>query len=184
MLEAMSALTCQPIGSSSTQQGERHIAQSWIYAHTRLVHLRCVSRNRLAVKRNAYIEHQIFVTAYDPSQKYAGGEYAFQSKGDDTLMTWTDLDRPIVNTDIVAYYTIGFHHIPRMEDWPIMPTNWGSFQLRPFNFFTHNPAITHDPTVTMGLPLPSFPQPKAKGISIFILTTKTRVPRKRVDLRS
>ena len=69
-------------------------------------------------------------------------------------MTWTDMDRPIVNTDIVAYYTIGFHHIPRMEDWPIMPTNWGSFTLRPFNFFTHNPALTVDPVVTTETPIP------------------------------
>jgi primary-amine oxidase len=116
----------------------------------------------MAVKRNSYIEHQLFVTPYDPSQKYAGGEYPFQSKGDDTLMTWTDLDRPIVNTDIVAYYTIGFHHIPRMEDWPIMPTNWGSFKLSPFNFFTHNPAITLDPAVLTETPIPKLPTIKVQ----------------------
>ena len=111
----------------------------------------------MAVKRNAYVEHQLFVTPYDPGQRYAGGEYPFQSRGDDTLMTWTDSDRPIVDTDIVAYYTIGFHHIPRMEDWPVMPNNWGSFRLRPFSFFTHNPAITLDPVVSTEAYIPEMP---------------------------
>ena len=101
-----------------------------------------MSLDDMPIKRNAYIDNQLYVTPYDPTQKYAGGEYAFQSSGDETLQTWTDADRPIANTDIVAYYNIGFHHVPRMEDWPIMPIKWASFQINPFNFFTHNPAIT------------------------------------------
>jgi Cu2+-containing amine oxidase len=31
----------------------------------------------MAVECNAYIEHQLFLTAYDPNQKYAAGECAF-----------------------------------------------------------------------------------------------------------
>jgi primary-amine oxidase len=116
-----------------------------------------MSLDDMPIKRNAFIENQLWVTPYDPTQKYAGGEYAFQSTGNDTLLTWTDADRPIVNADIVAYYTIGFHHVPRMEDWPVMPIHWGSFQLRPFNFFTHNPAITIAPvgsTTSVGTEAP------------------------------
>lgn len=64
-----------------------------------------------------------------------------QSDGSDTLGNWTNAGRAIKNTDIVSYYTLGFHHVTRMEDWPIMPLLWKSFTLKPFNFFTHNPAI-------------------------------------------
>jgi primary-amine oxidase len=102
------------------------------------------------VKRNPYIENQLWVTPYDADQLYAGGEYAVQSKGDDTLQTWTDQGRSITNTDIVAWYTVGFHHVPRMEDWPVMPTHWAYFYIRPFNFFTENPAIML--TEASGLP--------------------------------
>ena len=95
--------------------------------------------------RNAYIDHQLWVTPFDPGERYAGGAYAFQSSGDDTLMTWTGNDRPIDNRDIVLWYTVGFHHVPRMEDWPVMPLHWSGFALMPFNFFGHNPAITIPP---------------------------------------
>ena len=46
------------------------------------------------------------------------------------------------NRDIVAWYTVGFHHITRMEDWPVMPTHWFGFTLMPHNFFATNPAMT------------------------------------------
>jgi hypothetical protein len=36
---------------------------------------------------------------------------------------------------------VGFHHIPRMEDWPVMPAHWAYFHIKPFNFFTENPSI-------------------------------------------
>jgi primary-amine oxidase len=92
------------------------------------------------MKRNAYIRHQLYVTPYDPGQRYAGGKYAFQSDGGDTLEAWTKKNRSIANTDLVAWYTVGFHHVPRAEDWPVMPTHWFGFSLMPFNFFGHNPA--------------------------------------------
>ena len=41
----------------------------------------------------------------------------------------------------MLWYTVGFHHITRPEDWPILPTRWHEFMLRPVNFFTQNPAI-------------------------------------------
>lgn len=93
-------------------------------------------------ERNAYIGYQLWVTPYASQEKYAGGRYAVMSNGADTLNSWTAADRPLGNRDIVAWYTMGFHHIPRMEDWPVMPTHWSSFSLMPYNFFANNPAMT------------------------------------------
>jgi primary-amine oxidase len=94
------------------------------------------------VKRNDYLHYQLSVTPYSPAERYAGGRYAMMSDGKDTLGTWTARDRPISNRDIVAWYTVGFHHIPRMDDWPVMPTHWFGFTLMPHNFFASNPAMT------------------------------------------
>lgn len=94
------------------------------------------------MKRNAYIEYTFWNTPYMPDERYAGGAYAFQSDGSDTLATWVEQDRPIANTDIVTWYTMGFHHVPHTEDWPVMSTMWKGFMIRPFNFFAHNPALT------------------------------------------
>jgi len=92
-------------------------------------------------KLGAFSEHQFWVTPYDPAQRYAAGTYPTSSKGTDGLAVWTQANRPIENTDLVGWYTLGFHHVPRVEDWPVMPTMWHSFQLRPFNFFAANPAL-------------------------------------------
>jgi hypothetical protein len=93
------------------------------------------------VRRNSYLYYQLAVTPYAPSERYAGGRFAMMSDGSDTLGAWTARDRPIANRDIAAWYAISFHHITRMEDWPVMPTHWFGFTLMPHNFLATNPAM-------------------------------------------
>jgi len=92
-------------------------------------------------KRAGFTDYHIWVTPYRENERYAAGDYPFQSKGGDGLPAWTKANRSIENTDIVLWYTMGFHHVPHSEDWPVMPTVWHEFQLKPVNFFDHNPAL-------------------------------------------
>jgi len=94
-----------------------------------------------AQKAGAFSEHQLWVTPYKDNERYAGGTYPISSKGTDGLAVWTKENRDIENTDIVAWYTLGFHHVPREEDWPVMPVMWHEFLIRPFDFFPQNPAL-------------------------------------------
>ena len=94
------------------------------------------------MKRNAYIEHALWNTVHDPTQRYAGGEFPMQSDGSDTLAEWVRADRPLQGADVVTWFTAGFHHLPRAEDWPVMSTDWKTIHIVPYNFFTANPAMT------------------------------------------
>jgi primary-amine oxidase len=92
-------------------------------------------------RRAGFLQHHFWVTAYDPSQRFAAGEFPNQRAGDDGLATWTDLDRPLVNTDLVVWYTFGHTHVPRAEEWPVMPVHKIGFMLKPDGFFDRNPAL-------------------------------------------
>jgi primary-amine oxidase len=92
-------------------------------------------------KRAGFSEHQLWVTPYDPDERYAGGKYVTGSRGTDGLAVWTKKNRSIMDTDIVAWYTVGFHHVPRAEDWPQMPIMWHEFQILPYDFFPRNPTM-------------------------------------------
>ena len=92
-------------------------------------------------KRGAFTNYHLWVTPYDESQRYAGGDYINQSKGDDGLAVWTRANRSVENTDLVVWYSFGMRHITSAEDWPVLPTKWVSFTLKPFNFFDRSPVI-------------------------------------------
>jgi primary-amine oxidase len=92
-------------------------------------------------KRAGFTDYQIWATPYKENERYAAGDYPNHSKGGDGLPAWTKANRPIENTDIVLWYTMGFHHVPHSEDWPVMPAVWHEFEIKPINFFARNPAL-------------------------------------------
>jgi primary-amine oxidase len=91
-------------------------------------------------KRAGFVNHHVWVTPYREEEKYAAGDYPNQSMGGDGLPKWTADDRPIANTDVIFWYTFGHTHIPRPEDYPVMPTAYIGFLLKPNGFFDENPA--------------------------------------------
>ena len=91
-------------------------------------------------KRAGFVNQHVWVTPYRDDEKYAAGDYSNQSRGGDGLIRWTEQDRPIANTDVVFWYTFGHTHIPRPEDYPVMPTAYIGFLLKPNGFFRQNPG--------------------------------------------
>jgi primary-amine oxidase len=95
----------------------------------------------LPQRRAGFSAEPLWITAYDPNELYAAGPYPNQSKGGDGLPVYAAQHLPVENADIVLWYTMGFHHLPRPEDWPALPTMWHSVSLVPYGFFDHNPTL-------------------------------------------
>ncbi|MBE9180008.1 primary-amine oxidase [Oculatella sp. LEGE 06141] len=98
------------------------------------------------IKRAGFTTKHLWVTPYEPSEKYPAGDYPNQHPGGEGLPQWTQANRPVENTDVVVWYTFGHHHVPRPEDWPVMPTAYIGFMLKPVSFFEQNPAMDVPPS--------------------------------------
>ena len=92
-------------------------------------------------KKAGFIDAHLWVTPYDPVQRYPAGDYVDRQDNDDGLPEWIKANRPIENEDIVLWYTMGVTHIPRPEEWPVMTVHKAGFKLIPSGFFSRNPAL-------------------------------------------
>lgn len=100
-------------------------------------------------QRAGFMGNHLWVTPYDSAEMYAAGDYPNQHPGGAGLPAYTASDRAIEDTDLVVWYTMGHHHIPRPEDWPVMPATRIGFTLKPLGFFDRNPALDVPPEMAM-----------------------------------
>jgi primary-amine oxidase len=97
------------------------------------------------MRRAGFARKNLWVTPYSPQERYPAGDYPNQNPGGDGLPAWTQANRSLENTDIVVWYVMNAHHIPRPEDWPVMPVTRIGFMLKPVGFFDRNPALDVPP---------------------------------------
>lgn len=93
-----------------------------------------------AQARAAFSTERLWLSRYKPDELYSAGPYPNQSEGGDGLPRYVADGEATTGADVVLWYTMGFHHVTRTEDWPVMPTMWHALTLRPFNFFDRNPS--------------------------------------------
>ena len=91
--------------------------------------------------RATFATRHLWVTRYDPAQRYPAGDFVNQNPGGDGLPSWTAADRDVDGEDIVLWHTFGPTHFPRPEDWPVMPVDYAGFTLKPVGFFDRNPTL-------------------------------------------
>jgi primary-amine oxidase len=96
--------------------------------------------------RAGFARHNLWVTPHDPTQRRAAGEFPNQGGTGDGLPAWTEADRPVEATDIVLWHTFGVTHVPRPEDFPVMPVEYAGFLFQPYGFFDANPALDVPPS--------------------------------------
>jgi len=92
-------------------------------------------------QRAAFATKHLWVTKYDPAERYSAGQFVNQHPGGAGLPAFTAGDRSIDGEDVVVWHTFGLTHFPRPEDWPVMPVDYAGFKLKPQGFFDRNPAL-------------------------------------------
>jgi primary-amine oxidase len=95
-------------------------------------------------RRAEFARHHLWVTRYDPGELHAAGDYPNQHPGAG-IGEWVKQERGLVDTDVVVWHTFGTSHLPRPEDWPIMPCEYVGFSLKPAGFFDRNPSLDVPP---------------------------------------
>lgn len=86
-------------------------------------------------RRAGYTYNDLWVTAFDPEERYPAGEFVNGSDGSDGLPAFAASDKAIVDEDLVAWHVFGLHHMPRPEDYPVQPCISCGFKLAPVGFF-------------------------------------------------
>jgi primary-amine oxidase len=91
--------------------------------------------------RAAFATRNLFVTKYDPAERYAAGDFVNQHPGGAGIPAFIADDEPLIGEDVVLWHTFGLTHFPRNEDWPVMPMDYAKFTLKPYNFFDRSPVL-------------------------------------------
>ena len=86
------------------------------------------------------------VTPYHPDELTATRPYPTQHPGGAGLPAYTSAGLNIETADLVLWYTLGYHHVPRPEDWPVSPVAYCGFMLKPVGFFDTNPVLDVPPS--------------------------------------
>ena len=97
--------------------------------------------NSPTAKRAAFATRHLWVTRYDPDERYPAGDLINQNPGGAGLPQFVAKNRPLDGEDIVLWHTFGAAHFPRPEDWPVMPVEYCGFTLKPVGFFDRNPTL-------------------------------------------
>ena len=88
-----------------------------------------------------FVDHHLWVTRYHAGELYACGDYPSQGGTPGGLPSWSSDDESIEDEDVVVWYTLGVTHVPRPEDYPVMPVEHAGVKLVPHGFFDRNPAL-------------------------------------------
>ena len=95
--------------------------------------------------RARFATNHLWVTRSDPAHRYPAGDFVNQHPGGAGIPAFIAGDQDIDGADIVLWHTFGPTHVPRPEDWPVMPVARCGFTLKPTGFFDRNPTLDLPP---------------------------------------
>ncbi|KAL0951982.1 hypothetical protein HGRIS_008635 [Hohenbuehelia grisea] len=100
-----------------------------------------------AARRAAFLKNALWVLRDEEGPKgsrmWPSGKYVPQTRDEpaDSVGQWAKGEGKVDDEDILVYLTVGTTHIPRPEDWPVMPVEHLSVTFKPNSFFKANPSM-------------------------------------------
>lgn len=91
--------------------------------------------------RGTFATQHLWVTAHRDDETFPAGRYPNQHAGGDGLPAFVAEGGDVDGDDLVVWHSFGLTHIPRPEDWPIMPVDYSGFWLKPVGFLDRNPTL-------------------------------------------
>ncbi len=117
-----------------------------------------------------FTKNDLYVTVHRACERFASHNPTFGGCGDD-VSDFTN-GEPLAGADVVLWYGVSFHHVPRDEDQSQMSVHWSSFRLVPRDVVATNPLAgvpaNHAPEIT-----PPASQTWAEGESVALAVTAT-----------
>ncbi len=95
----------------------------------------------VVARRASFARYNLWVTPYAPVELGAAGPLTVMHEGEGGLADLTSGNRDVSRGDLVMWHTLGVTHVPRPEDWPVMPVEYCGFHLIPVGFFDRNPTL-------------------------------------------
>ncbi|KZT52937.1 hypothetical protein CALCODRAFT_520402 [Calocera cornea HHB12733] len=94
-------------------------------------------------KRAPFARSNLWVTRHAPGRDWPAGKYVPQTREApaDSLEGWMKGGESVDGEDIILFLTVGTNHIPRPEDWPVMPADMFRVTFKPVSFFDRNPSL-------------------------------------------
>jgi primary-amine oxidase len=93
-----------------------------------------------ALQRAPFAQHPFWVTLAKDAEQYAAGDYPNQGRAGSGLSAYDSAEN-VDGKDVVLWYSLALTHHPRVEDYPVMPTESLGFRIVPDGFFDADPAL-------------------------------------------
>jgi primary-amine oxidase len=88
-------------------------------------------------------KHLWVVKDKEGERNWPAGKYVPQTRNApaDSVIEWTKDEGTLENEDLLLFLTVGVNHLPRPEDWPVMPVEHLRVGFKPVSFFKQNPSL-------------------------------------------
>jgi len=90
-----------------------------------------------------YSDFDFFVTVADDCERFASQNTRFNPDCANDVLQYTN-EQSLDNEDLIAWYRVAFHHVPRSEDQRNMHTHWDGFVLDPVNLLPSTSDLSLD----------------------------------------